>query len=74
MGISSVARTPVPALWLPESNTMLAISDSRTEVSLLSEALASVVDRNDIDISLKLALGACEGVERDNRRYYLLHP
>ena len=62
-GVSSVARSPVPALWLPESNMVLAISDSHTEVSLLSEVLASVVDRSDIDISLKLALGAFEGVD-----------
>lgn len=60
-GDRSVASTPVSALWMPESNTLLAISNSRTEVNLLSEALASVVKRRDIEIPLKLALGACEG-------------
>lgn len=55
-----VARTPVPALWLPKDNTLLAISDARTEVSQISEALASIVDRGDIDISLKLVLGDYE--------------
>ncbi len=59
-GDVSVARTPVPALWLPKDNTLLAISDARTEVSQLSEALASIVDRGDIDISLKLVLGDYE--------------
>ena len=49
-GDVSVARTPVPALWLPKDNTLLAISDARTEVSQISEALASIVDRGDIDI------------------------
>ena len=59
-GTSSVASTPVPALRLPKSNTLLAINDARTKVSLLSEALASVVDRSDIDVSLKLVLGDYE--------------
>lgn len=62
-GDVSVARTPVPALWLPKDNTLLAISDARTEVSQLSEALASIVDRGDIDISLKLVLGDYESVD-----------
>ena len=59
----SVARTPVPALWLPKSSTLLAINDARTVVSLLSEALASLVDRGDIDISLKLVLGDYESAD-----------
>ena len=62
-GDVSVARTPVPALWLPKDNTLLAISDARTEVSQLSEALASIVDRGDIDISLKLVLGDYESAD-----------
>ncbi len=62
-GDVSVARTPVPALWLAKENTLLAISDARTEVSLLSEALASIVERSDIDISLKLVLGHCESAD-----------
>jgi len=62
-GDVSVARTPVPALWLPRDNTLLAISDARTEVSQLSEALASIVDRGDIDISLKLVLGDYESAD-----------
>ena len=62
-GDVSVARTPVPALWLPKDKTLLAISDARTEVSLLSEALASIVDRGDIDISLKLVLGDYESAD-----------
>ena len=59
-GDVSEARTRVPALWLPKDNTLLAISDARTKVSKLSEALASIVERGDIDISLKLVLGICE--------------
>ena len=55
-----VARTPVPALWPPKFNTLLAVNEARTEVSLLSEVLATVIDRGDIDISLKLVLGDCE--------------
>jgi hypothetical protein len=62
-GDVSVARTPVPALWLPKDNTLLAISDARTEVSQLSQALASIVDRGDIDISLKLVLGDYESAD-----------
>ncbi|KRW82277.1 sacsin N-terminal ATP-binding-like domain-containing protein [Marinobacter sp. P4B1] len=62
-GDVSVARTPVPALWLAKDNTLLAISDARTEVSQLSEALASIVDRGDIDISLKLVLGDYESAD-----------
>ncbi len=62
-GDVSVARTPVPALWLPKDNTLLAISDARTEVSQLSEALASIVDRGDIDISLKFVLGDYESAD-----------
>jgi len=61
-GNLSVAMTPVSALWLPKSNTLLAINDAQTELSQLSEALASVVDRGDIDISLKLVLGYFESV------------
>ena len=57
----SEARTPVPALWLPKPNILLATNEVRTDVSLLSEALASVVDRNDIDIYLKYALESFKG-------------
>jgi hypothetical protein len=59
-GDSAIARTPVPTLWLPDFNTLLAVSAARTELSLLSEALASIVDRGDIDIALKLVLGDYE--------------
>lgn len=62
-GDVSVARTPVPALWMPKDNTLLAKSNARTEVSLLSEALESIVERSDIDISLKLVLGDYENAE-----------
>ena len=63
-GDMPVARTEVPALWLPkDNNTLLAISDARTEVSQLGEALASIVDRSDIDISLKLVLGDYESAD-----------
>ena len=62
-GDVSVARTTVPALWLPKDNTLLAISDARTKVSQLSEALASIVDRGDIDISLKFVLGDYESAD-----------
>ncbi|MCY4312156.1 MAG: ATP-binding protein [Gammaproteobacteria bacterium] len=55
-GGASVARTPVPALWLPNENTLIARSDARIKVSKLSEALASIVDRADIYITLKLVL------------------
>lgn len=57
----SEARTPVPALWLSNSNILLATDGVRTDMSLLSEALASVVDRNDIDIYLKYALESFKG-------------
>ena len=57
----SEARTPIPALWLPKSNILLATNDVRSDVSLLSEALASVVVRNDIDIYLKYALESFKG-------------
>ena len=57
----SEARTPVPALWLPKSNVLLATNDVRSDVSLLSEALASVVVRNDIEIYLKYALESFKG-------------
>ena len=62
-GEVSEARTDIPALWLPKDNTLLAISDARNEVSQLSEALASIVVRSDIDIPLKLVLGYCEKVD-----------
>ncbi len=55
-----VATSPVSSLWLPKFDTLLAVNDARTEFSLLSEALASIVDRNDIETSLKLVLGYCE--------------
>ena len=59
-GGNSVARTSVPALWLPEESILLAKKDAQDKVSLLSETLASIVDRGDIDVSLKLVLGECE--------------
>ena len=62
-GDVSVARTPLPALWLPKDNRLLAIRDAQTEVSQLSEALASIVDRDDIDITLMFVLGNCESAD-----------
>jgi len=64
-GGASVARTPVPALWLPNENTLIARSDARIKVSKLSEALASIVDRADIDISLKLVLRDYDDADAD---------
>ncbi len=58
------ASTTVRALWLPKDNTLLAIRVTHTEVSQLSEVLASIVDRGDIDISLKLVLGDCERADK----------
>ena len=62
-GDDSIARTPMSALWLSEESILLAKKDVQDEVSLLSETLASIVDRGDIDVSLKLVLGKCEGIE-----------
>ncbi len=62
-GEAEEARTCVPALWLQKDNTLLAISDARTEVSQLSETLASIVNRGDIDISLRLILENCESAD-----------
>ncbi|RDH87668.1 MAG: hypothetical protein DIZ78_03680 [endosymbiont of Escarpia spicata] len=59
-GDTAVARTPIPALLLPKINTLLAISDARTDLNLLSEGLASIVDRADINVPLKLVLGDYE--------------
>jgi len=56
----SVARTSVPALWIAKNNTLLAIKNTKNKLSLLSEELASVVGRSDIEISLKLVLGDFE--------------
>ena len=55
-GDLSVARTPVSALWLPKANTLLALSNASNEPALLSEALASIVGRGDIEITLKYVL------------------
>ncbi len=59
-GDESVARTSVPALWLAKDKTLLVISNARTEVSQLSEALVSIVGRGDIDIRLRHILENCE--------------
>ena len=56
-----VAKSPVSALWLPRFSSLLALNDARSKVSLLSEALASVVERSDIETSLKLVLRYYEG-------------
>jgi len=59
----SVARTSVHALWLTDSNTLLARNETRTEVSKLSEELESIVDRSDISIPLKFVLKHLESTD-----------
>jgi len=59
-GELSVARSAVTALWLSKSNILLAANKAKADVSLLSEVLATIVDRGDIDIPLKLVLGGYE--------------
>ena len=54
------ARTNVPAFWISKENTLLAVKDAQREVSKLSDGLASIVDRGDIDVSLKFILKECQ--------------
>ena len=55
-GEECVLTTPVSALWLSKTKTLLALSESLNKPSLLSESLGAIVDRSDLDILLRLVL------------------
>jgi len=52
-----VAITPLCALWLSKEKTLLADRKAREKPSQMSEALASLVNRGDLETPLKLVLG-----------------
>lgn len=55
---------PVPALWLSESQTLLLSDGWRSNMASLSEALATVLDREDLEVPIKLILGITGGHPR----------
>ena len=55
----------VPALWLNDSNTLLLRDSVKAEMSSLSEALAGLLERDDLDVPIKLVLGNA-GPQPDN--------
>lgn len=47
---------PVPALWLSSSNTLLMRDTAKSDVASLSEALSDLLEREDLDVPIKLVL------------------
>jgi hypothetical protein len=47
----------VPALWLNSSNTLLLRNNVKSGISSLSEALSDLLERDDLDVPIKLVLG-----------------
>jgi hypothetical protein len=52
-----VPPLPMPALWQADSQTLLLSNGWKTETSSLSEAFASILDREDLEVPIKLVLG-----------------
>lgn len=48
---------PMPALWQADSQTLLVSETSKSNIALLSEAFAGVLDREDLEVPIKLVLG-----------------
>ena len=57
-GVYQVARTPVRALWVSDFKVLIASKDVRRDAGLMSDALSSMIGRNDAGFinALKLAL------------------
>ena len=57
-GETSIAPPlPMPALWQGDSQTLLVSESSKANMALLSEAFAGVLDRDDLEVPIKLVLG-----------------
>jgi hypothetical protein len=48
---------PVPALWLSSSQTLLLSDVWKEDMASLSEALANILEREDLEVPIKLVLG-----------------
>jgi Protein NO VEIN, C-terminal len=70
-GDECIAKTSVAVLWQPKVNTLLVLNESRQKLSQLSEGLAAVVERSDLDIPIKLVLGRLEGEEEPTQEKVL---
>lgn len=46
----------VPALWLNNSNTLVMRGNVRSDIASLSEALSDILEREDLDVPIKLVL------------------
>ena len=47
----------VPSLWLSDAQVLLVRDLARTDIGQISEALASLLDREDLEVAIKLVLG-----------------
>ena len=59
-----LAKTRVPAIWLPEIKTILAAEKCRTSLKELSDAISSALERPTLDIPLRLVLGNLEDTDK----------
>lgn len=48
---------PMPALWQGDSQTLLVSETSKSSMAYLSEAFAGVLDRDDLEVPIKLVFG-----------------
>lgn len=55
-GDEIVASPQVPALWLEKEKVLLATEETREQPYLLSEALAFLIQRDDLEVYIKFAL------------------
>jgi hypothetical protein len=52
-----VAEPTTPAIWIADTQTLLVTSNCLADPRLLSEAIASILDREDLEVPLKFLFG-----------------
>lgn len=52
-----IAQPTTPAIWIASAQTLLATSNCLADPRLLSEAMTSILDREDLEVPLKLLFG-----------------
>jgi len=65
-GYEIVVRPAVPALWLEKEKVLLATEDTRDKPYLLSEALAFMIQRDDLEVYIKFALKEIKSSDPDS--------
>jgi hypothetical protein len=65
-GDEIVVSPQVPALWLEKEKVLLATEETRDQPYLLSEALAFLIQRDDLEVYIKFALKEIGGSDPDS--------